>query len=177
MRTMKMRSMAVAASLLLAPLLALLVAGCGQSTSPLSGAETHGTSSVTVQPGQVTLLLGKQRYGTDELLLVTIRNGLQTDIMLKGDGAGCASLQVERLVQDSWQPVSQCAPLPAGRHALVISSGGALVQRIENAHEMDSGAGWPVGAYRALLTYQLSNTGATPSDDGSTVYSAEFTIG
>jgi hypothetical protein len=166
-------------------LLALCVAGCGQVTGPGSGADAQKASSQTAQPGaatpaasgQVTLLLGKQRYGTEEPLLVTIRNGLQKDIALTDGGAGCVSIEVERLVQGSWQTVSQCAPAPAGRRAVVVSAGGAFVQRIENAHEMDSGAGWPVGTYRAMLTYTLSESDAAASAAGATVYSAEFTIG
>ena len=79
----------------------------------------------------MTLSLAKQRYGVEEPLLVTIHNGLQTDIALADGGAGCVSIEVERLVQDSWQSVSQCAPAPAGRKSVVISAGSAFVQRIE----------------------------------------------
>jgi hypothetical protein len=179
-----MRPIAVAASMLLA----LFVVACGQSTGPLSDAQANGTASLASQPntaaptathttpGQVTLLLGKQRYGIQEPLLVTIRNGLQTDITLRDDGAGCTLLHVERLVQGTWQAVSQCAPLPAGRHAVVIRPGGALLQRIDSAHEMDSGADWPVGTYRAILTYELRETSAKSSHVDITVFSAEFTI-
>jgi hypothetical protein len=172
--------LALAASLLLA----LCVAGCGQVTSLGSGADAQKSSSQTAQAaaatpavsGQVTLQLGKQRYGTDEPILVTIRNGLQKDIALTDGGAGCVSIEVERLVQGSWETVSQCAPAPAGRKSVVVSAGGAFVQRIDYAHEMDSGSGWPVGAYRAMLTYTPGGSGAAHAADAM-VYSAEFTIG
>jgi hypothetical protein len=125
----------------------------------------------------VTLSLPKQWYGVEEPLLVTIHNGLQTDIALTDGGAGCVSIEVERLVQDSWQGVSQCAPAPSGRKAAVISAGSAFLQRIEFAHEMDNGAGWPAGTYRVMLTYTLSENSAASSATGAPVYSAEFTIG
>jgi hypothetical protein len=181
MRNAIARLLALAASLLLA----LIVTGCGQVSSPSGDADAQGASTQTAQAGaaaqstsgKVTLSLAKQRYGAEEPLLVTIHNGLQTDIMLTDGGAGCVSIEVERLVQDSWQSVSQCAPAPAGRKTVVISAGGAFVQRIESAHEMDSGAGWPAGTYRATLTYKPSGNGAASSATGAPVYSAEFTIG
>ena len=181
MRNMIARPLALAASLLLA----LFVAGCGQVSSPSGAADAQGASTQTAQAGaaaqttsgQVTLSLAKQRYGVEEPLLVTIHNGLQTDIALTDGGAGCVSIEVERLVQDSWQSVSQCAPAPAGRKSVVISAGSAFVQRIEFAHEMDNGAGWPAGTYRVMLTYTPSESSAAASATGAPVYSAEFTIG
>jgi hypothetical protein len=166
-------------------LLALFVAACGQISSPHGGAAAQTAATQTAPAGaaaqttsgQVTLSLPKQRYGVEEPLLVTIHNGLQTDIALTDGGAGCVSIEAERLVQDSWQSVSQCAPAPAGRKAVVISAGSAFVQRIEFAHEMDSGAGWPAGTYRVMLTYAPSENGVTSSATGAPVYSAEFTIG
>jgi hypothetical protein len=166
-------------------LLALFVAACGQVSSPHGGADTQAAATQTAQAGaaaqttsgQVTLSLSKQRYGVEEPLLVTIHNGLQTDITLVDGGAGCVSIEVERLAQDSWQSVSQCAPAPAGRKVVVISARSAFVQRIESAHEMDSGAGWPAGTYRVMLTYVPTENGAASSATGAPVYSAEFTIG
>ena len=180
MRNMIARPLALAASLLLA----LFVVACGQVSSPRGAADAQGASTQTAQAGaaqttsgQVTLSLAKQRYGVEEPLLVTIHNGLQTDIALADGGAGCVSIEVERLVQDSWQSVSQCAPAPAGRKSVVISAGSAFVQRIEFAHEMDNGAGWPAGTYRVMLTYTPSENSVAASATGATVYSSEFTIG
>ncbi len=181
MRNMIARLLALAASLLLA----LFVSACGQVTSPSGGAGAQGAATQTAQAGaaaqttsgKVTLSLAKQQYGVEEPLLVTIHNGLQTDIALTDGGAGCVSIEVERLVQNTWQSVSQCAPAPAGRKSVVISAGSAFVQRIESAHEMDSGAGWPAGTYRVMLTYTPSENGAASSATGAPVYSAEFTIG
>ncbi len=180
MRIMVVRAFALAASLLLV----LFTAACGQVTSP-GGNANQGTATRTIQPGgatqatsgQVTLSLPKQQYGAAEPFLVTIHNGLQTDIALTDGGAGCVSLTVERQAQGSWQSVSQCAPAPAGRKSVVISAGSSFVQRIEYAHEMDSGAGWPQGTYRAMLTYTPSGSGAAASATVATVYSAEFTVG
>jgi hypothetical protein len=166
-------------------LLALFVAACDQVSSPRGGVDAQGAATQTAQAGaaaqtmsgKVTLSLPKQRYGVEEPLLVTIHNGLQTDIMLTDGGAGCVSIEVERLVQDSWQSVSQCAPAPAGRKSVVISAGSAFVQRIEFAHEMDNGAGWPAGTYRVMLTYTPSGNSVAASATGALVYSAEFMIG
>jgi hypothetical protein len=166
-------------------LLALFVAACGQVSSSHGSADTQGAATQTVQAGtaaqttsgKVTLSLPKQRYGVEEPLLVTIHNGLQMDIMLTDGGAGCVSIEVERLAQNTWQSVSQCAPAPAGRKVVVISAGNAFVQRIEFAREMDSGAGWSAGIYRVRLTYSPSENGANPGATGAPVYSAEFTIG
>lgn len=181
MRNTIRRALALAASLLLA----LFVAACGQVSSPRGAADAQGASTQTAQAGaasqttsgKVTLSLAKQRYGVEEPLLVTIHNGLQTDIALTDGGAGCVSIEVERQVQDSWQSVSQCAPAPAGRKSVVISAGSAFVQRIESAHEMDNGAGWPAGTYRVMLTYTPSQNSVAASATGAPVYSAEFTIG
>lgn len=181
MRDTIARPLALAAALLLA----LFVVACGQVSSARGAADAQGASTQTVQPGaatkttsgQVTLSLPKQHYGAEEPLLVTIHNGLQTDIALTDGGAGCVSIEVERLVQDSWQSVSQCAPAPAGRKSVVISAGSAFVQRIEFAHEMDNGAGWPAGTYRVMLTYTPSENSVASSATDAPVYSAEFTVG
>ena len=181
MRKIIARPLALAASLLLA----LFIASCGQVSSPSGSTDTQGVATQTAQAGaaaqttagQVTLSLPKQQYGAEEPLLVTIHNGLQADIALTDGGAGCVSLEVERLAQGSWQSVSQCAPAPAGRKLVVISAGTSFVQRIEYAHEMDGGAGWPAGTYRATLTYISSENGVAASATSAPVYSAEFTIG
>jgi hypothetical protein len=177
-RNMMVRLTSVAASLLLA----LLVVGCGRSTSPLVGDASRGTASLTPQPsvagqtapGQVTLTLSQRQYSAEDPLLVTIHNGLDTTIWIQDPQASCTSLVVERLDQGNWQPTGACAPSrPA--HTLAIPSGSAVAQRLDYAHEMDTGAGWPAGAYRVALTYGLSGT-ATASTDGLTVYSPEFTV-
>jgi len=59
--------------------------------------------------------------------------------------------------------------------AIVVAAGSALAQRLSYMQEMDAGAGWTPGTYRAALTYAPAPGDAT-SGAGTTVYSAEFPI-
>jgi hypothetical protein len=169
--------------------LALLFVSCGGSATPHGNNSARRETSPTPEPhasatasqttaGQVTLTLSKQHYATDEPLLVTIHNGLQTSIWVRDGRAGCTSLIAERLVQGTWEPVGQCTPASVSSLArlIAIAPGGALTQRLDAAQGMDTGAGWPASTYRVLLQYGLDGTAGAVSD-GPTTYSPEFTIG
>lgn len=173
---------------MVAPLaLALMIASCGGSTTPYGNDAAHRETSPTPDPsasaatrqtvaGQVSLTLSKQQYGSEEPLLVTIHNGLATNIWVRDGRAGCTSLIAERLDQGTWEPVGQCAPASLVARVIAIAPGGVLTQRLDAAQGMDTGAGWPASTYRVMLRYGLDGSAEAVSE-GQTAYSPEFTIG
>ncbi len=178
-------------------LFAFVVAGCGSSTMQGSGsmpndngtptttpgytndtptagpATTTTTGTPNGQSGQITLLMSAQQYTSDSPLLVTIRNGMQTAIWIQAQMAACSSLTVERMDNGSWVQTGNCAPAGAPR-STQIAAGASLVQRIDFAQGMDTGAGWPAGTYRVVLDYTLSATAS--SSAGAQAQSGTFTI-
>jgi hypothetical protein len=175
--------------------LALALASCGQTTTPSSGqssmesnqtptaTSTVSQTGATVTPGanppptsgSVTLTLDQQRYTADSLIIVTIHNGTQHAIWAMDHQTSCTVLVLERQSQGSWYRVGQCA-LATPTRPVSIQPGGSLVQRISSYQEMNTGAGWQTGSYRATLTYHVGDD-TTALTGGGIIHSSTFTIG
>jgi hypothetical protein len=142
--------------------------------TPLASASAKAVLSSQITPGQVTLTLSKQQYGTEDLFLMTIHNGLDQAIWTQDHQTSCSSLVLGRLDQGAWQPVGQCA-LARRAPAMATPAGSSISQRLDHAQKMATGAGWSVGTYRVSLTYCMSQN-SVGSDSGTTVHSLQFTI-
>lgn len=168
--------------------LAFLLVGCGYSSAQSPGAtdttETTGTTatsttqqaSATMTPNNasVSLKLDRQTYGAEDPISITIHNGLSQTIWAADHQSSCTTISLERSSQGSWIRVGQCTQ--AIRTKMVsILPGADLVQRLSSMGEMDTGAGWQPGDYRAKFAYQI---GASDSalTGGGTVYSQQFSI-
>ncbi len=176
----------------LACMLILTLAGCGRSSQdaahaqPGSGQPTstplsRPTSTAAASPqssvvGHVTLTLNKTRYASEDPFLVTIHNGLNHAIWVQDQGSGCTSLTVEHNIGGEWDTIGQCV-LTRPARTVAIAAGASLSQRIDFAQGMDTGGGWPAGAYRVTLTYAVDQQAAAPATNGgNTTQSAEFSV-
>jgi hypothetical protein len=169
-----------------ATLCALIMAGCGSHfiSSPRGAEDSAATPSASVtssadpglKAGAVTLTPNRHVYGTDDSIVVTIHNGLSQAILVADQrGGGCPAVSIERMANGSWVHTGNCAPARASQLTL-IAAGASLEQSVSFAMGgADTGAGWPVGAYRATLSYQLGAT-VTAGQPGGVAYSAEFTV-
>lgn len=67
------------------------------------------TAGSTASHADVTLTLNQQHYTADSLILVTIHNGSQHTIWARDHQTSCTVLALERITQNSWYRVGQCA--------------------------------------------------------------------
>ncbi len=186
-----MKFVAIAPAFLTCILLLTLV-GCGRSSqdathllsasaqptsTPLSRpTSTAAASSQSSIAGHVTLTLNKARYAPEDPFLVTIHNGLNHAIWVQDQQSGCTSLTVEHNIGGEWDTIGQCVMTRPAR-TVAIASGGSLSQRIDFAQGMDTGGGWPAGAYRVTLTYAIDQQAAAPATNGGNMtQSAEFSV-
>ncbi len=151
--------------------------GFGQPTStPLSRPTSTAAASQSAAAGHVTLTLNKARYAPEDPFLVTIHNGLNHAIWVQDQQSGCTSLTVEHNIGGEWDTIGQCV-LTRPARTVAIAAGASLSQRIDFAQGMDTGSGWPAGAYRVTLTYAVGQqASASATNGGNTTQSAEFSV-
>lgn len=142
----------------------MLLAGCGMSGTTGSSPAPGGVTS-----GQVTVAPSKQQYGSSETVVVTIANGLPAGILAPDHQSDCTVVTIERLTNQAWQPQNMCQ-LKSPTRLVSLSSGSALAQQVRPP---TSGVtpGWSPGTYRIAFAYRQN-----PTDQGTTIYSASFTI-
>jgi hypothetical protein len=177
---------------------ALLIAACAPQSG---GASVGGTKSATDQAtpmttvahtptvtpnpssgsGQMIVLLpGASHYKPSDIIAVTIRNSTGKTAYAEANFTDCSVILVERFVASSWQPVNSCAngyPHPA---VTQIKPGTeAVVQMSPTSASSDEQANatsdWPMGTYRASLTYTSSLSAAFGA--GTTSFSTTFDVG
>lgn len=142
----------------------LLLAGCGMSGSIGSSSGSGGVTS-----GQVTVATSKQQYGSSETVVVTITNGLANAILAPDHQSDCTVVTIERLANQTWQPQNMCQ-LKSATRLVSLPSGSTLTPQVRPP-ALNGAAGWLPGTYRVAFEYRQS-----ASDQGSTIYSATFTI-
>ncbi len=162
-------------------LLLATMAGCASSSTSseppafsTKGA-TSGTPSSGQTPGQVTITISKDHFGSDEPLTATLHNQGTASIWTTDHHTGCGLLTLEVSSGGAWQSVGQCAQ-PRPVKVVEIPAGATEPQAIAYSQEMDMGAGWPAGTYRISLTYATSQSQAN-QPGAARVYSHTFTIG
>lgn len=184
-----MKFVAIAPAFLICMLM-LALAGCGRSSNDAAHVQSgSGQPTATSHPqptptasaahsssGRVTLTLNKSRYAPEEAFFVTIHNGLSRSIWVQDQQSGCTSLSVEHSVGGEWDGIGQCVMARPAR-TISIAAGASLSQRIDFAQGMDTGGGWPAGAYRVTLTYAMDQqASASTTNIGNTAQSAEFLV-
>lgn len=164
----------------------MCTAACGQSTSTTVGSEgtqvvTQTTQTLTeitpisgtktpaatVSPGPVRLILGQSQFHPGDLVTVTVENGLSHGITATDHRSNCTVIQLQRLVDSSWQPVDKCNALTPTK-MVEVAAGNSLQQRVG----IPTGAE-AAGTYRMMLTYGASDQ--QPNNAGP-AYSSTFTV-
>jgi hypothetical protein len=142
----------------------VLLAGCGMSGSTGGSSGSHSVTS-----GQVTVATNKQQYGSSETVVVTITNGLPNAILAPDHQSDCTVVTIERLANQTWQPQNMCQ-LKSATRLVSLPSGSTLTPQVRPP-ALNGAVGWLPGTYRVAFEYRQN-----ASDQGSTVYSASFTI-
>ncbi len=167
-----------------------LGAGCGRSAGSPEGGVLAPAGSTTPQvgasgqlvAGQVTLTLDKQRYATNDTIVVTIHNGLSQRIWTADHQTNCTIVTAERLQDGQWVAVAHC-PLMTRTRMVMLPAGSSTPQQLSGAQGTvppESQApvpteSWTPGTYRVTFTYAGSADGT--GGPGGVIHSVEFTVG
>ena len=148
------------------------------SATPKATATTTASSPGSASTGPVTVTVDRLHYGTKDMVVVRVTDGLSTNIYAANHQTACTIVTLEMSAGGTWQPAGACRegilttfiPVRAGTSATFdLAPGGGQIK---------SGA-WTAGTYRVSLHYTAANPdggGAPPASSFSTVYSATFTI-
>ena len=177
--------------------LALMIAACGvqaggasgRTATSAAGQSTPMTDAVhtpTGAPnpssgtGQVLLVSGSSHYATSDAITITIRNSTSKTAYAVAHFTDCSIILIERFVASSWQPTNLCANgyphptitqvAPGTETAIQVSPASA-----SSDAQTDATSHWPVGTYRAGLTYTSSLSAAFGA--GATIFSTTFSVG
>jgi hypothetical protein len=109
-------------------------------------------SVAPVTSGTVKLVLDKTSYAPGSAAVVTIENGLATQIVVTDHHTSCTYVQLEQQVAGQWQPVGECKLMTPTR-LVELAAGSVTLQRIS----IPSGPS-AAGIYRVALTYNNTTT-------------------
>lgn len=156
---------------------ALGLAACGVSTGALgqsSGTQVttqtviRSTPTSTAGSNSVRLVLGQARYHPGDLVRVTIENGLSHSISATDHHSSCTLIQLEKLVNGSWQPAGICRLMTPTR-VVDLPAGSVAPQMVG----LPTGQA-ATGTYRMKLMYGVSSQSS--SGQVGPAYSATFTV-
>ena len=127
---------------------------------------------VTVEPGQITILLSEPVYPKGQWVEATVANGFAQTIYTEDSKSDCSIAILERWDGVAWQPLLDCA---MGRAPLVVAIGPGQGRTVTiNPLSTDfggiAGATEPAfiaGTYRIKFTYRLA-----PEPEGEEPYEA-----
>ncbi|PWT70471.1 MAG: hypothetical protein C5B60_12080 [Chloroflexi bacterium] len=140
-----------------------VVVNGGPATVQAASSSTPSPSPSSATPdtsGEVVLVLDKTSYAPGATIVVTIKNGLSSRIMVTDHHTNCTYVDLQQQVAGRWQPVGECKLMtPTGM--VELAAGSITPQRIV----IPSGAG-AGGTYRVALTY----------NDTTTTYSITFAV-
>jgi hypothetical protein len=182
-------------------MIALTMAACGatpstagtgyaptaQSPAVQSGTMPTSTTSAVASPSEpipgaaaVVLVPGTAHYAVSDTITITVQNTTGRTIYALAQFTGCSIISLEHRVGESWQPVQLCTgEFPHPSITLIAPGGEAAIQLAAVTASSDAGGGataqWPMGTYRAELTYTTS--ASEPFGQGTPAYSATFVIG
>jgi len=134
-------------------------------------------TNVPITPGQVRLVLDKSHYASNEIIIVTITNGLSTSIYAPATFTDCTLILLEWKTPTGWVPRGRCpSARPTG--LVELKPGSATPQRltpVAGVARPSAHATWQAGMYRAIFAYSLKpDEGGT---QGTIVQSENFTAG
>ena len=177
--------------------LALMIAACGVQTGGASGrtatsasgratpmtAIVHtptGAPNPSSGTGQVLLVSGSSHYATSDAITITIRNSTSKTTYAVAHFTDCSIILIEQFVANSWRPMNLCADgyphpvvtqvAPGTETAIQVSPASA-----SSDAQADATSHWPMGTYRAGLTYTSSLSAAFGA--GATIFSTTFSVG
>ncbi len=172
-------------ALILALAFALTACGNASQSNTNNGAtstsnipQPHATSAPgTVTPGQVKLVLAKSQYASNEVITVTIINGLASSIYASSYYTNCTLLMLEWKTSKGWVSQGRCLSAQS-THVIELKPGSITslqLTPISGAFKPTPSALWQPGTYRVTFYYSI-----TPDQDntqGMNVQSPDFTIG
>ncbi len=131
------------------------------------------------EPGKMIIALSQGSFATGQMIKAAVLNGLAQTIYTSDMKSDCSIVFLERLENQTWQPISGCISM---RAPLLVQIGTGRAQMVEinpfSTHfGVNPGAATPAlqaGTYRLKLTYRL-----TPEPEGeepNVLYSAVFNI-
>jgi hypothetical protein len=166
------------------------IAACGGASQPPVGNPNPNTPAATstlqvsatiihvpITPGQVKLVLSKSHYASNEIITVTITNGLSTSIYASANFTDCTLVLLEWKTPTGWVPRGRC---PSARIAglMELKPGSVTPQQltpVAGVVRPSSNTTWQAGMYRTIFAYSLKpDEGGT---QGTIVQSENFTIG
>jgi hypothetical protein len=169
--------------------LAFSTAACGGASQPPVGNLNPSTPASTstpqasatiihvpITPGQVRLVLSKSQYAPNEVITVTITNGLSTSIYASANFTDCTLVLLEWKTPTGWVPRGRC---PAAQFVGIVElkPGSATPQQltpVAGVVRPSSNTTWQAGTYRVIFAYSLKpDEGGT---QGTIVQSDNFTV-
>jgi len=173
------------AALILA--LAVSLTACGNTpqpdtnngaTSATNTAQSRATAAPgTATPRQVKLVLAKSQYASNEVITVTIINGLASSIYASSYYTNCTLLALEWKTSKGWVSQGRCLSAQSA-HVIELKPGSFTslqLTPISGAFKPGSSTLWQPGTYRVTFYYSMA-----PDQDhtqGANVQSQNFTIG
>ena len=166
------------------------LAACGGASQPPVGKPNTNTPAATstpqasvviidvpITPGQVRLVVSKSRYAPNEVITITITNGLSTSIYASANFTDCTLVLLEWKTPTGWLPRGRC-PSAQFTGTIELKPGTATPQQltpVAGVVRPSSNTTWQAGTYRAIFTYSLK-----PDESGiqgTIVQSENFSIG
>jgi hypothetical protein len=151
--------------------------GGSQVTSVTTRTITSGTPTAnpassqtpaTATPGAVRLVLRQTHFKPGDIVTVNIENGLARTISTTDHHSSCTLIQLEKLVNGSWQSSGTCHLMTPTR-VVDLAAGSVTPQKVGLPTEKDA-----AGTYRMMLMYGVS--GQSAGSSAGPAYSATFTV-
>ena len=141
----------------------------GQLTRLPPGTPSPGLTK-TAAPGGVRLVLDQSAYHPGDKVVVTIENGLSTDIVVTNHHTNCGYTQLQQFSGGTWVPIGKCKLLTPTK----------LVQLVARSVTPQT-IGIPTGpstagTYRVALTYASASGTGAPAAQQEPAYSPTFKV-
>lgn len=123
---------------------------------------------------------GATYYAISDTITITVQNTTGRTIYARTSFTGCSIIALAYRTGSSWQPIHLCADGIPHPSITQIAPGGKVAIKLAAATASSDANGgetaqWPVGTYRASLTYTTSADGSFSR--GTTTYSSTFVVG
>ena len=148
----------------------------GSSSGASKGSNTPQSNARTVTSGRVVLVLNKPHYVLNEVISVTITNGLSAPIFASSYYTNCTLVLLEWKYNDTWLPRGRCPSMAA--HVIALKPGSTILQQLSPASSAPRPtpmAAWQQGVYRISFFYSVEPD--EQNTQGISVQSEAFTIG
>jgi len=117
--------------------------------------------------------VGAATYTTTDVIAVTVRNQLGSDVFAPDHQTSCTVVQLQIMNNGAWQNQGGCS-LGMATRLIPIKAGSSMAVTLAPGAGQIRTKPWPAGSYRIVFTYHVGS--AAPTSAGETVYSAPFTV-